>query len=347
MRRLAGWSIVCCAALSSGACTRAPEPASATASERPSAAGLLVGGLAFDEYKRDIETLSSFGSRRQGSESFEAAAQWVENRLAAAGFDVRHHQFTYRSPRLPQPRRNIYVTKVGTTSPDSMYILSAHLDGLGNGGAADDDGSGVALVLEAALAFAPERVRTDTSIRFVFWSNEETGLAGSRAYVADRAGLQGIEDPPGSGRFPEPAWLGVIQHDMLLFDHGLVSGPSQIDAADIDIEYSRSAAFAGEGRTLAERWLAGNAAFSSDYPAEVGNGMDGTDSVSFRDHAPAISIRENQRREIVAGSNPNWHQDSDVYATYSEQDLRLGFNSLQMSVGTVAELSGAVIVDTR
>lgn len=32
--------------------------------------------------------------------------------------------------------------------------------------------------------------------------------------------LQGVEDPPGSGRYPEPRWFGMIQHDTVLFDHG-------------------------------------------------------------------------------------------------------------------------------
>ena len=27
--------------------------------------------------------------------------------------------------------------------------------------------------------------------------------------------------PAGSGRYPEPKWLGMIQHDMMLFDHGM------------------------------------------------------------------------------------------------------------------------------
>ena len=36
-----------------------------------------------------------------------------------------------------------------------------------------------------------------------------------------RQALQGKENPPGSGRYPEPKWLGMVQHDMMLFDHGM------------------------------------------------------------------------------------------------------------------------------
>jgi hypothetical protein len=67
-----------------------------------------------------------------------------------------------------------------------------------------------------------------------------------------------------------------------------------------------------------------------------------TDSLPFRNHTAAVSVRDNQRvAEIGRGSNPHWHKPSDVYATYSEDDFRLGFNALQMTLGTVAELAGA------
>ena len=115
----------------------------------------------------------------------------------------------------------MYCTKIGATHPEEMYIVGAHMDGRGFGEAANDDGSGTALVMELARVFSGPDVRTDRSIRFVLWNNEETGLNGARAYVAQRDDLQGKEDPPGSGRYPEPKWLGMIQHDMMLFDHGM------------------------------------------------------------------------------------------------------------------------------
>jgi hypothetical protein len=36
----------------------------------------------------------------------------------------------------------VYCTKVGRTRPDEMYIVGAHMDGIGWGEAANDDGSG-------------------------------------------------------------------------------------------------------------------------------------------------------------------------------------------------------------
>src|SRR6185436_3678904 len=51
-------------------------------------------------------------------------------------------------PTTPGPREEVYCTKVGTTRPDEMYIIGGHMDGHGWGEAANDDGSGTALVME-------------------------------------------------------------------------------------------------------------------------------------------------------------------------------------------------------
>ena len=91
-----------------------------------------------------------------------------------------------------------------------MYIVSAHMDGIGYGEAANDDGSGTAIVMELARILHGPGVQTERSIRFILWNNEESGLEGSRAYAAQRKDLQGKEDPPGSGRYPEPKWLGIF-----------------------------------------------------------------------------------------------------------------------------------------
>jgi hypothetical protein len=104
-----------------------------------------------------------------------------------------------------------------------MYIVAAHMDGQGYGEAANDDGSGTALVMELARVFSSHDVKTERSIRFALWNNEETRLSGARAYVEQRKALQRIESPAGSGQYPEPKWLRMIQHDMMLLDHGVRS----------------------------------------------------------------------------------------------------------------------------
>ncbi len=239
----------------------------------------------------------------------------------------------------PGAREEVYCTKIGDTHPDEMYIVGAHMDGIGWGEAANDDGSGTALVMELARVLSSPDVRTDRSVRFILWNNEESGLNGSRAYVEQRRMLQGTKD--------EPKWLGMIQHDMMLFDHGMPRAdgtlpPDQRPEADVNIEFQGSAKLAAEAQQLAWVFQRANEKYATDYPASVGSHMTNTDSAPFQDYVPAISLRENERgTQIGAGWDPNWHQPTDLYSTYSDKDFRLGLNAAQTTLAALAGLVGA------
>ncbi len=256
---------------------------------------------------------------------------------------------TEQTPDTAGERQEVYCTKVGTTHPDEMYIVGGHMDGIGWGQAANDDGSGAALVMELARVFSSPDVKTDRSIRFVLWNNEESGLNGSRAYVEQRAPLQGKEDPPGSGKYPEPKWLGMIQHDMMLWDHGMPRADGTVSKqqrpeADVNIEFQSNSKMAAESEKLAWVFEDANEKYATVYPAQVGRHMTNTDSDPFKDLVPAISLRENERgTQIGAGWDPNWHQPTDVYTTYNDKDFMLGLNAAQTTLGAVAELTGATI----
>lgn len=247
-------------------------------------------------------------------------------------------------------RQEVYCTKIGTTHPDEMYIVSGHMDGIGWGEAANDDGSGTALVMQLARVFSSPDIQTDRSIRFILWNNEETGLNGSRAYVAQRDSLQGKEFPAGSGKYPEPKWLGVIQHDMMMFDHGMpradgTVSKAQRPEADVNVEFQSRSKFAAESEKLAWELHDSNEKYATEYPAQVGPHMTNTDSQPFQDLAPAISVRENERgAQIGGGWDPQWHQPTDLFKTYSDDDFRLGLNAAQTTFGAIAKLAGAKLV---
>ena len=250
-------------------------------------------------------------------------------------------------PSTDGAREEVYCTKIGTIHPEEMYILGAHMDGHGWGEAANDDGSGTALVMELARILSSPDVQTERSIRFALWNNEETGLNGARAYVLQRAELQGKEDPVGSGKYPEPQWLGMIQHDMMMFDHGMPRADGTVSKdqrpeADVNVEFQRTAKQADGAQKLAWLFVEANEAYATDYPAAVGPHMTNTDSTPFMDLVPAISLRENERgREIGAGWDPHWHQPTDVFATFSDADFRLGLNAAQTTLGAIARLTNA------
>jgi Peptidase family M28 len=250
-------------------------------------------------------------------------------------------------PTTPGPREEVFCTKVGTTHPEEMYIVGGHMDGHGWGEAANDDGSGTALVMELARIFSMPDVQTERTIRFALWNNEETGTNGARAYIAQREALQGKEDPPGSGKYPEPKWLGMIQHDIMLFDHGMPHADGTISSeqrpeADVNIEFQVTSKTAAESMKLAWIFQVANEKYATDYPATVGSHMTNTDSGPFQDLVPSISLRENERgTQIGSGWDPQWHQPTDVFTTYTDKDFRLGLNAAQTTLGAIATLTGA------
>jgi hypothetical protein len=105
---------------------------------------------------------------------------------------------------------NVVGTKLGVLYPEQEIVLGAHYDSVSNPGA-DDDASGVALVLDCARVIT--QYDSDYTIRFVAFTREEQGLYGSSAYVADHAG----DDI-----------LAMVQADMVAYDpdtnHALIYG---------------------------------------------------------------------------------------------------------------------------
>ena len=205
--------------------------------------------------------------------------------------------------------------------------------------------------MELARIFSSPDVQTERSIRFALWNNEETGCNGARAYVEQRAALQGKEDPPGSGKYPEPRWLGMIQHDMMMCDHGMpradgTFSPEQRPEADVNIEFQSrirsSPTEAHEARVSVPATPTRNT--RPIIPPRSASHMTNTDSTPFMDLVPAISLRENERgMHIGAGWDPHWHQPTDRYATFSDKDFRLGLNAAQTTLGAIAELTGATL----
>src|SRR5262249_49113864 len=103
----------------------------------PDAVRTLVNRLDIESYKAQIRGLTQFGDRMPGTQRNRDAITWLEARLQRYGYtNVQRHQFMSSSGEV----ENLYATKIRRTTPDGMYIVSAHMDGRGDGEAADDDG---------------------------------------------------------------------------------------------------------------------------------------------------------------------------------------------------------------
>ena len=74
------------------------------------------------------------------------------------------------------------IAQTRTGSTGDVVMAGAHLDSVPEGPGINDNGSGVAAVLETALQLGPSpSVRN--AVRFGFWGAEERGLVGSERYI--------------------------------------------------------------------------------------------------------------------------------------------------------------------
>jgi Zn-dependent M28 family amino/carboxypeptidase len=87
--------------------------------------------------------------------------------------------------------RNV-ITQTTTGSSSDVVMVGGHLDSVPEGPGINDDGSGVAAVLETALQLgsAPQ---VNYAVRFAFWGAEEVGLFGSYNYVSS-LDIDGLKD---------------------------------------------------------------------------------------------------------------------------------------------------------
>ena len=123
-----------------------------------SAVKAVVDRLDFYSYKEILRGLTELGDREQGTERNARAIDWIEAQLRGWGYETEriHYQFTARGATEAEPREEVCATKVGGEVPGEMYILGAHMDGRGGGQAANDGGSGTALVMEIARVLADD-----------------------------------------------------------------------------------------------------------------------------------------------------------------------------------------------
>lgn len=158
-----------------------------------------------DRIKATVVRLTQFGTRHTLSSQDDpvrgigAATAWVYAQMqefaAASGgrMTVQKQSFVQPvSPRVPAPTTitNVIATLRGDASPERVYVITGHLDSrvtdvmnfTSDAPGADDDASGVAVVLELARVFATRRTRG--TLVFAAVAGEEQGLYGSAHMAA-------------------------------------------------------------------------------------------------------------------------------------------------------------------
>jgi hypothetical protein len=131
---------------------------------------------------RHVQVLASAGleGRAAGSAGEAEAARYVEAELARAGLQPQRQTVA----RFGNPSVNVRALLTGR-DPASVIVVGAHIDHLGpRFPGAEDNATGVAVVLELARALRARHAELGRSVLFVFFGAEEEGLVGSRAFVA-------------------------------------------------------------------------------------------------------------------------------------------------------------------
>jgi Peptidase family M28 len=208
-----------------------------------------------DRMQATVERLTQFGTRHTASSQTDpvrgigAATDWVIGQMQAiaatsnGGMTVQRQSFVQPvSSRIPVPTliTNCIATLQGTATPERFYVVTGHLDSrvtdvldfTSDAPGADDDASGVAVVLELARLFAGHRF--PGTVVFATVAGEEQGLYGS-SFMAQQmkaAGndVQGMfsNDIVGASQ----AWDGTRPdpHSLRLFVEGIPTAatPGQI-----------------------------------------------------------------------------------------------------------------------
>lgn len=163
-----------------------------------------------ERLRATVTSLVGFGTRHTLSDQDDAkrgigaARRWAEAQFKAISaqcggcLDIELPERMVTSARIPTPVRlvNVVAIQKGTERPDEVTIIQAHIDSRvsdvmnakADAPGANDDGSGVALVLEAARIMAKRKL--PTTVVYAILSGEEQGLLGGRL-LADVAAERG------------------------------------------------------------------------------------------------------------------------------------------------------------
>jgi len=152
-------------------------------------------------------------------EALERSARYIESTLSGLGYAVSLQEFETEGVKV----RNLEVRRTGSgTGKPRIIVIGAHYDSALGAVGADDNGSGVAALLELARLLKPVQPAEGLEMRLVFYVNEElpwfgtekmgslvhaSGLAREERQVVAMLSLETIgwySDAPGSQRYPFP-----------------------------------------------------------------------------------------------------------------------------------------------
>lgn len=139
--------------------------------------------VSIDRIRGHIQALEGPRHPVAAPEALERAAEYIENHLSGLGYDMSEHCFADSGREF----RNVIATRTGLLHPEQRVLVLAHFDTVADTPGADDNASGVALLLELAEILQPYRFERTIHLIGVnleenrIEGDSESGTRGSRA----------------------------------------------------------------------------------------------------------------------------------------------------------------------
>ena len=234
-----------------------------------------------------------------------------------------------------QARNVVAQTKTGSTS--DVVMAGAHLDSVPEGPGINDNGSGVAAVLETALQLGSSP-GIHNAVRFGFWGAEELGLIGSRKYVQslDIEALKNIAlylnfDMLAS---PNPGYFTYDGDQSLPADK---RGNPVVPEGSAGIERSLAAYLNSAGKTPQDTSFDGR----SDYDGFTQAGIPSGGLFSGAENKKSSQEAKLWGGEADQPFDPNYHKSTDTLEHIDRAELGINGGGVAYAIGLYAQdLSG-------
>lgn len=234
--------------------------------------------------------------------------------------------------RTEKTRNVIAQTKTGSTA--DVVMVGAHLDSVPEGPGINDNGSGVAAVLETALQLGSSPQVTN-AVRFGFWGAEETGLLGSNDYVGslDLDALRDIAlylnfDMLGS---PNPGYFTYDGDQSTTPDER--EGVPRVPEGSAGLERTLVAYLDRAGKPGEDTSFDGR----SDYDGFTQAGIPAGGLFSGGEEKKSTAQAEVWGGEADQPFDPNYHKPGDTIDNIDETALQIHGSGVGYSVGLYAQ----------
>jgi len=171
-----------------GLSLRMPEEATRPASSPGSDLTAVFERISPDSMLRTVRFLANQYTRRYASHGAAATVGFITTRLESLGIPVEHHRFTASHGGEGVVVTNVLGDLSRSAPGKNSLIICAHYDSRGEDGSdiapgADDNASGVAVLLEAARVLVASGIRPRVTL--AFFGGEEDSLIGSSTFAEE------------------------------------------------------------------------------------------------------------------------------------------------------------------